>query len=97
MDLDQLEIQLGQGWAPISHWFLSCFNLLFAVDTRNYFFVLLWFSLLVTQILHLSFKVNKFLVLCHKGANGSNKMIYVYAAKFKSDFYILVQVNLDCS
>lgn len=97
MDLGQLEIQLGQGWAPISHWFLSCFNLLFAVDTRNYFFVLLWFSLLVTQILHLSFKVNKFLVLCHKGANGSNKMIYVYAAKFKSDFYILVQVNLDCS
>lgn len=97
MDLDQLEIQLGQGWAPISHWFLSCFNLLFAVDTRNYFFVLLWFSLLVTQILHLSFKVNKFLVLCHKGANGSNKMIYVYAAKFKSDFYILVQVNSDCS
>lgn len=97
MDLDQLEIQLGQGWAPISHWFLSCFNLLFAVDTRNYFFVLLWFSLLVTQILHLSFKVNKFLVLCHKGANGRNKMIYVYAAKFKSDFYILVQVNLDCS
>lgn len=97
MDLDQLEIQLGQGWAPISHWFFSCFNLLFAVDIRNYFFVLLCCSLLVTQILHLSFKVNKFLVLCYKGANGSNKMIYVYAAKFKSDFYILVQVNLDCS
>ncbi|KAH9678987.1 hypothetical protein KPL71_025927 [Citrus sinensis] len=41
------------------------------VDVRNYFFVLLCCSLLVTQILHLSFKVNKFLVLCYKGADGT--------------------------